>query len=100
MNGESINAPVGNPHVIRQAQWLLEQVQQGRMIGFCAVGITNDGAVSHLHALPQTPSVLQLAIGGLHVIINDLIEVIVQMRQQQSVGRIIKPPNMMQAKNG
>jgi hypothetical protein len=103
-NGTAISTPpalpAAHPDVIRQAQFLIDQLQQGRIIGFAAVGITADGNAAHVQALPQNASIIQLAMGGLGVIISDMAEAIKTMRHPQGVSRILKPPSMMRAGNG
>lgn len=96
-NGTALTTPqipAGNPEVIRQAQHLLSLVQSGQVAGFAAVAIGPDGGVSHMVAIPSSPSMCQLAIGGLHVLIDNLVTGVKQMQQQANVGRILKPPMM------
>lgn len=94
-NGTSLSTPTAlpaaHPDVIRQAQFLLDALQRGQMIGFSAVGITVDGNVAHVQAMPQNASMIQLAMGGMSVIVSDMAEEIKKMRQAQIAPRILRP---------
>lgn len=94
-NGQSIQIPVGDPNVIRTAQFFLDLAKSGKIVGIATIALGSNWEVYSNHTLPVNPAHLHLALGALSSLQTDINDMLRQFKQQMATSPIIKPAGMI-----
>jgi hypothetical protein len=87
--------PQGDPNLIRTLQHYLDLARRGEIAGIAIIGLAPQGGVYATPCLPSNPTAMQLAMGALLSLANDIDDSLKQFKKQVSASPIIRPGGLL-----